>query len=807
VSKKDRPSRKRGKREAIKLDETVRVGTMRIERFGRFVSLVNDATPEQHAEFLRRMSEQHGQIVSELSAELSRLQLSLQKYDPIEVMHRAAYELLPLFTKYYSENQFESDEVYALPGVEYLQYLISRTPANRDSKTVMEEPDWVKLWEQIVKVLQLTQSYLFSRPTVNTPPTEVDELRFIVDSRRFGIRVRRYAIYFIDHLRDALTPFESAIRDAYGVDVTQLIDGLEAVKAYQRTGIFERYGDLFRAHEAFLEKLAERGYSPDQITSGELEMKEILQSPQFDEVYRDAQERARLALTPAVFDITDIAPLPKAVLTLLSVRPGESILTSLTGPDHDDLSPLSTSVLHYKPFVEQDDRVYYFYHTGLEDRVTELVEQDIFRQFPEREPSLRRQRDDHLEAVATSLLDGILKPDHSYRNLYYPNPDRPGTLTELDALICVDDILLIVEIKAGALSAAANRGAPVSLFDELAETIGIGQRQSERAEKYIRSADEVAFFDESGKREICRIRRDKLRQIFRVVVTREDLGWVGARVAILSVVEPTLSVSLPWHISLDDLRAVAELFHDSELRFAHYLEQRLRASGEVRLSQNDEIEHVGLYNKMNFYHELPVEGSVRLTFDPSYMRDIDKYFSDKYRGESPALPMQTRPTRLAALLVSLRETRLPGRFAAASIILNMDDDSRNELSRGIEHMDAGVEAGRERSVRMAFIAPGYGISVTYTRDHLWDQELLRSAVQMLQGQCTKWVVIQLAYATGNAARIEIITPGRFSEAELAPGYEYLEERVKQRVTSEKVGRNEQCPCGSGRKYKKCHGRA
>ena len=26
-------------------------------------------------------------------------------------------------------------------------------------------------------------------------------------------------------------------------------------------------------------------------------------------------------------------------------------------------------------------------------------------------------------------------------------------------------------------------------------------------------------------------------------------------------------------------------------------------------------------------------------------------------------------------------------------------------------------------------------------------------------------------------------------------------------TSEKVGRNQPCPCGSGKKYKKCHGTA
>jgi preprotein translocase subunit SecA len=29
--------------------------------------------------------------------------------------------------------------------------------------------------------------------------------------------------------------------------------------------------------------------------------------------------------------------------------------------------------------------------------------------------------------------------------------------------------------------------------------------------------------------------------------------------------------------------------------------------------------------------------------------------------------------------------------------------------------------------------------------------------------------------------------------------------VQQRVVVEKVGRNDPCPCGSGKKYKRCHG--
>ncbi len=32
-----------------------------------------------------------------------------------------------------------------------------------------------------------------------------------------------------------------------------------------------------------------------------------------------------------------------------------------------------------------------------------------------------------------------------------------------------------------------------------------------------------------------------------------------------------------------------------------------------------------------------------------------------------------------------------------------------------------------------------------------------------------------------------------------------EAQVSQAAFSQKVGRNEPCPCGSGKKYKKCHG--
>ena len=74
------------------------------------------------------------------------------------------------------------------------------------------------------------------------------------------------------------------------------------------------------------------------------------------------------------------------------------------------------------------------------------------------------------------------------------------------------------------MDAAAKRGAPNNLAQALSDLIVEGQRQSERAEKYIRSGEDVAFFDATGKRAIYRVRHSTFRKNFRVVVTREELG-------------------------------------------------------------------------------------------------------------------------------------------------------------------------------------------------------------------------------------------------------------------------------------------
>ena len=130
----------------------------------------------------------------------------------------------------------------------------------------------------------------------------------------------------------------------------------------------------------------------------------------------------------------------------------------------------------------------------------------------------------------------------------------------------------------------------------------------------------------------------------------------------------------------------------------------------------------------------------------------------------------------------------------------------NSRKQGLDVLDSGRDEGRRLTFRTSFTKLSLGLSVTYGDDAHWHDEMIRSAAQMEQGGCKRWLVVQLRNESlYRINRIERILPGRFSEEELKPGKLHLEAKTRRAIDTEKPGRNDKCPCGSGKKYKRCHG--
>jgi hypothetical protein len=270
-----------------------------------------------------------------------------------------------------------------------------------------------------------------------------------------------------------------------------------------------------------------------------------------------------------------------------------------------------------------------------------------------------------------------------------------------------------------------------------------------------------------------------------------------------------------WAISLDDLRVYADIF-TNPLIFLHYVEKRLEAFGSILLESNDEFDHVGLYLKYNNYvvYTKELQGGVfdKVLFH-GYRTDIDKFFRE--RMFDPAFPCplkQDSHKRFFEIIDYLNAHSVPGRARAASYLLNFAGDTRDNTSRGIdEELVRQPETKRPMPLSVHGVAsvtiycwsPDSGprdtaAALSHTRSVLLATgeqsklllELQYDAARQLCGVWWTWV-----------DRAEI-------PPELLPKLERDAEGIRQKriagaEAKGKIGRNDLCPCASGRKYKKC----
>ncbi len=149
------------------------------------------------------------------------------------------------------------------------------------------------------------------------------------------------------------------------------------------------------------------------------------------------------------------------------------------------------------------------------------------------------------------------------------------------------------------------------------------------------------------------------------------------------------------------------------------------------------------------------------------------------------------------------------RWFERMIMLQIIDQQWKDHLLALDHLKEGI------SLR------GYGQRdplVEYKRESydLWEQMWDRATEEMVRMICLLQPVVEPSGALGAAARrqprqlnysgAENPSPSALSRASAAAGGSSTA-AVKQMVrNTPKVGRNAPCPCGSGKKYKKCHGR-
>ncbi len=111
----------------------------------------------------------------------------------------------------------------------------------------------------------------------------------------------------------------------------------------------------------------------------------------------------------------------------------------------------------------------------------------------------------------------------------------------------------------------------------------------------------------------------------------------------------------------------------------------------------------------------------------------------------------------------------------------------------VQHIDSMSE------LRQAVVLQSYGQNNPFREFQQIGFEMFETMVQNIQDDVTRYVL--KAQVRQNTERVQVAKP-----VSTYSGKEDMEVKRKPKTVTKKVGRNDPCPCGSGKKYKYCHGR-
>ena len=491
-------------------------------------------------------------------------------------------------------------------------------------------------------------------------------------------------------------------------------------------------------------------------------------------------------------------------------------------------TPYRTLPARKKPLIQLGADYYAIDPCFTRDAGYRALLYNLLQRKPDYKKTFENRQKRMSEAAFADILAAQLPGATVFQEVYYKDP-ASKQWSENDTLILVDDVLFLVEAKAGA---AATIASPALDFGRHAQSVQDlvlkAYKQCERFFNYLNSADEVPLYHlADGKYEECgRVRRSDYRVMVPIGLTVESFSPFSTYCKELPQVEPLLGRHAFVSLSIDDLFVLKRLL-PTPGEFIHYMEVRQAVAGMRRAHLFDEFDHLGAYLKKNRFDQ-DIAGQLKggkasmLIWDG--MSDIvDRSFEGE-DWESRPFPTQDLPEEVLKLLGALDATQERGWLSAESYIRDFGDEGRSNLAKMLSDLRQTLNQHPARY----FILAGNGEPLfvwLQQQDHQidWTRVNDKASAAGLTVKASNVIgIVAEVSADGTYHRAQsfaVHVPTERTE-ENAHIYEDAARMAQPTRTvnlnqaknvippmkTKKPGRNDPCPCGSGVKYKRCHGR-
>lgn len=648
---------------------------------------------------------------------------------------------------------------------------------------------------------------------------DTPNIEFQIKSAWVLLRGKRYQVLEGEFYNYVLAPHDDVLKDVYGVGCTEIAEGFQDMANATRVGQSNAMEEMMKQFEAAQNFAAEQRKPLEDVmetwvTENADQATAVRQS--MDDMFRGG-----------ISNVSRHTKLPSALLADLAYQRGED--TEFFAEGDFTGTPYRTLPARKKPLIKLGSDYFAVDPCFTRDAGYRALLFNLLQRKPEYKKSFEERQKIMSEGAFPDILSIQLPRATVYQEVYYKDPVTKQWC-ENDTLILIDDVLYLIEAKAGAAATIASPALDFRRHTQSVQDLVLkAYTQCERFFNYLNSADEVPLYKQAnGRYEECgRIRHSDYRVMLPIGLTVESFSPFSSFCKELPQVEPLLGKHAFVSISIDDLFVLKRILPTPGM-FAHYMEVRQAVAGMRHAHLFDEFDHLGAYITKNRFDEDIADQFRRDEADfvvwDGMSNVIDRSFEGENWEDNP-IPTQKFPKELLNLLKALDATQAQGWLLAESLIRNYGEQARNDLAKLL--YDLGKTIGQHTERYFAFAGGGQSLFVwMQSSEHPLEWKKINdkaSAVALcIEDSDVVGVFIEVGKERTfeKAQYFKVDAPSKQHEknAYIFDDAKRMRRRKVKKANSsrvadklrpshsKKIGRNEPCPCGSGLKYKKCHGR-
>ena len=410
-------------------------------------------------------------------------------------------------------------------------------------------------------------------------------------------------------------------------------------------------------------------------------------------------------------------------------------------------------------------------------------------------------RGKYAESATAELLSSVFGDKNVYRDVEV-REKKGKAITDIDVLAVVGNKAVIAQVKSKRLTKLSKLGDDQTLVSDFERAVQESYDQALLCRKAIITGENKLFLNGDELR-----LKETIDDAYVLCVTVDDYPAVTHQVDVY--LRKDLPDPYPAALSIFDLDVISFYLTDP-FEFAYYLRQRTTLSHYFKA--DSEMVLLGRHLKQKLFKNGNADMEI---LDGSYARLIDANFQ-VLRGSVPhthaadKLRSRWKNGEFQKLIDQVKSVEDPKSIDVLFLLYDLAGDGADDLIKLVRltKRKAMVDQ-RAHDARVLFRGMSMGVTVLAEPNSAATLRLKLPSLAKIAKYKSKvdvWLGLGSIATSDNLVDAMVFAK---SEWKPDPNLDQLAGKLRgelRRPLGQKIGRNERCPCDSGKKYKYCHGK-